>query len=463
MSSDEELPIDHALVDAELSRPISHLLREAPSVVVPPAGFADRVLAAQAAEPVRVTPVRFRIGILAALAASVAVLAIGSTMWRGRVRTGSVQARTRESIELAGRGIAVVEAGAELRYRIASGAAELDQLAGRAFYRVERGGPFRVHTAAGTVEVHGTCFTVEVQQMKPRAQGLVGASVGAALATAVMVTVHEGRVSLANEHGQVSLVAGEQARAMMDRSPSVIAATNVPAATGADRELTALDHESLVRRAMAQQAELANLRTRMHELESRSTGASDGTRTDAKPFLHPAVEELSQLAKDCKLRWDEPRVDIQPQTIEPERAVEMGLTEEERLAMNRVNAEVNAKTLSELRALYVELTNDPASAEQLAPGSLIEEIQEKSPRPEIQATYQKLARERAGFQAPPADTRGTSPIERLMRLRTSLGDRYEQALGAAIGPDLARRLREERDGWGSHSTSSYGCPGASPK
>jgi hypothetical protein len=45
-----------------------------------------------------------------------------------------------------------------------------------------------------------------------------------------------------------------------------------------------------------------------------------------------------------------------------------------------------------------------------------------------------------------------------MRLSTGMGASFERDLGAAIGPDLARQLREHKGGWDSKHISSHGCP-----
>jgi hypothetical protein len=45
-----------------------------------------------------------------------------------------------------------------------------------------------------------------------------------------------------------------------------------------------------------------------------------------------------------------------------------------------------------------------------------------------------------------------------MRLKASLGDRTERDLGAALGPERARKLREENGGWGMRQEVA-GCPG----
>ncbi len=46
-----------------------------------------------------------------------------------------------------------------------------------------------------------------------------------------------------------------------------------------------------------------------------------------------------------------------------------------------------------------------------------------------------------------------------MRIQASLGERTEREMGAALGPERARALREKNDGWGMHKEIA-GCPGS---
>jgi hypothetical protein len=457
---EDDSPIEPALVDAELARTLDPALRDDGLAQAPPAGFADRVLAT--AQPVVRHERASRRPALWLSAAVAVAAAFAFAVWAAtpKVQSGGWRAERRESIVLGERGVAVAEAGADLHWLLhRGGPVEVEQRAGDVFYRVERGGPFRVQTPAGTVEVHGTCFRVEVSEMKIGKQGVVGASVGAALAATVVVSVYEGKVSYANEQGRVELVAGEQAQAMSGRAPSTPSAVRAAVPQDAPAATT-LTREALIERAEAQAKEIAALRAKVQGLEGSGEGGSagGGHGEDKRNFLNPTKEELLELAKDCKLRWDSPKIGAQPTTIGADRAQELGLSEEERQATNKVNADFNTKLVAELRALYVELTGDKAGADALSPGSLVEELEEKSPEGELQLVFQKLARERAGLQAPPSDLRGASPAERMMRLRIGAGDRYEHELGAAIGPDLAHQMREKHGGWGSRSSSSYGCP-----
>ena len=69
------------------------------------------------------------------------------------------------------------------------------------------------------------------------------------------------------------------------------------------------------------------------------------------------------------------------------------------------------------------------------------EIEEKSPPGEHNAILQRLAQERAGLIAPPADLSKTSPLERLMRAYVQLGTRAEAALAKRLGPERAKAIR----------------------
>jgi hypothetical protein len=116
------------------------------------------------------------------------------------------------------RGRAFAEAGTHLAWSIsAAGDVRVSPPAGSVFYRVEPGGEFVIVTPAGDVTVR-TCFRVEVAPMalsvvdnKQRALFALG---GAALASAVLVTVYEGRVRVPTESGQGGheLQAGEHAQ-----------------------------------------------------------------------------------------------------------------------------------------------------------------------------------------------------------------------------------------------------------
>ena len=110
-------------------------------------------------------------------------------------------------MKLGHRGVAVAEAGARIDWKISpDGAAAVEQTAGDVFYRVDGGKKFTVDTAAGRVEATGTCFRVEVRDMKIPKAGLIGVAAGAVL----VISVYEGSVLFADKSGdEKRVVAGE--------------------------------------------------------------------------------------------------------------------------------------------------------------------------------------------------------------------------------------------------------------
>ncbi|MSP58890.1 MAG: hypothetical protein EXR72_00860 [Myxococcales bacterium] len=299
-------------------------------------------------------------------------------------------------------------------------------------------------------------------------QGIIGAAVGAALAATVLVTVSEGRVLLANERGRTAIAAGEQARARAGFAPEAASAARRPSVAEASHspswaEVPAPEatREELLGRDRVQRAELAALRTRLEriEVEHSSDGAKrpgETRKPGDSPFFAPTKEELGAMAKNCELKWDMPGIGANPWTLAPERAAELGLAEGERGEFNRVSSEWNARAVAELKKIYVDVTGDAAGAETLNPRVLQEEILDKSPEKEVKLVFQRLSQERAGLVPVQIDPR--SPVERLMRFLTGMGDGFERDLGGAIGPDRARQSREDKNGWGSRHSSSVGCP-----
>jgi hypothetical protein len=84
-----------------------------------------------------------------------------------------------------------------------------------------------------------------------------------------------------------------------------------------------------------------------------------------------------------------------------------------------------------------------------------QEIQDKSPPGENNAILQRISRERAGFDQPPADLSKTSALERMTRAYVQLGDQSESALARRIGADRARAIRG--NAWGARYVAGS-CP-----
>ena len=462
-----------------------------------PAGFAVRVVAARAAQVAERegqdraavagapgeagrSPAGFgaRVGwrwVVVGLAA-VGALVLWQAHGRGPALAGSGQvasARARQSLSLAGRGVAVVEPGASVRWTVADGAARVTQTAGNVFYRVEHGGPFEVTTPQGIVRVTGTCFRVEVPTMKTPWQGLAGAAIGAAL----VVSVYEGRVLFARGDGHTTAVAagqkvsvgadgrvqtGELTPAVGPGDPTAASSEPSGAAAPSPPSATATRDE-LLRRDSLQRAEIADLRKRVHTLEqggglgNLARDDEDGDK-DGHSWLHPSHEDLVRYAGECRVNYDLPRImGSDPIRLSPAQIKAAGLTAGETEAVNQALRRLQLQFVGRLRALYVEETGDEAGADALGPQGMASELRDKAPRGEEGRVNQAIARERAGLAQPPADLSQTSPVERYLRMLATVGDEAEAAVAGVIGADRARAMHEAQGGWGMRMAQA-GCP-----
>ncbi len=360
----------------------------------------------------------------------------------------------RESIALGGRGIAVAEAGAALAWRRTGDRARVEQEAGDVFYRVDPGGPFTVTTAAGEVRVTGTCFRVEVISMKPSKQGWIGAAAGAALATAVVVTVYEGKVVVASPSGSAQVRAGERATLTPEAppalatsaTPSVALAELPPAPPNATRE-------ELLARDEAMRQQVASLAQRVRQLQTVASAAPAGepkrlTFNGKESWTDVPAETLLEFAKECRVQIDFPPMNTGPFKLSPKLAEQLELSSEEVAAANAAFAELHSSWLRRLRALYIETTGDNTGAESLSMQALSEELREKAAgEGEAEAVQRRIAEERAGLLPAPTDLSRTSPYERYFRAFANLGDEAEALLAAKLGKERAHALRASDGGW----------------
>ena len=444
---------------------------EAWTVPDAPDGFADRVMKARASAPeapparrLRGAPMWRWVAVAAAAIAALTLWQIGGRRTAGKSATGSAAPAERQSIPLGARGVAVAEAGASLSWTVDGSGAAIAQSAGDVFYRVERGGPFRVETPQGAVRVTGTCFRVEIQDMKRPWRDVAAAGIGAAL----VVTVYEGSVLFAGKDGGGetrvaagdTLVAGPDGARVVAGDPTSAnaLAAEMPAAPEASAS-----RDELLQRDAQQRAEIASLRAKVRSMAGPGGGRGDGRGDDTRdangrPWFDPTKDDLVRFAGECRVRYDLPPFEgTEPARIGPQRAEKMGLTAEETAAFNRVIASIHAYYVSELRKLYLEVVGDASRADELSPEALWSELRDKSQPGDEERANQRIAQERAGLAQPPADLSQLSPVERGIRLKAALGGRTERDLGAALGPERARALREQNGGWGMRQEVA-GCP-----
>jgi hypothetical protein len=448
--------------DNEDERLLTAEARAACDAVEPPARFAEGVVAAWQRERRPARRFRWPVALASALTLAMAaafLLWLQPPSWPGARGDRVVAART--TLALGRRASAVAEAGSSLAWQTtADGTTRVQQRAGDVFYRVDKGGPFVVSTAAGDVTVLGTCFRVEALPMDKRLA--MAAGLGAMAATTLLVTVYEGRVLLANEHGRAQIGAGERGTASGAGAPrsladealgqklAQLAKPMAPPAADATRA-------DLLRRDADQRAELAQLRAELR-LSRGPLGAPFGENAPGEDFFKPSQAEAQLLAKSCTVRADGPNLSSTPDTMSDEMARAASVNDEERAQFDRVTADFTRSMNDQVRSLYVEVTGDKTGAEALTPQAMMNEIHDKVPSASAKEAYWRLSQERAGLLAPPTDTSGASAFERFLRLQAGGGDAYESALGAAIGVDRAHSLRTAQGGWQTRYVNSVGCP-----
>jgi hypothetical protein len=304
---------------------------------------------------------------------------------------------------------------------------------------------------------------VEVIEMKIGKQGIAGAALGAAATAVIMVTVYEGRVLLAGEMGKTELRAGQRASAATGGAPgpAVDARAGGPpraAAPVAPPPAGGASRDELLARDAAQRKEIARLQARVGELEATTATAAKPGPDDAPPWkLDPTPDDLVKWARQCSVHFDTPQLSSEAYRLSRTYADQVGLSPDEIALVERGVEQVKARTLAQLRAIYVETTGNAQAAEDLSAEGMIREIQEKSGRPEASAAQRQLAVERAGLAPPPANPAARPPAERLLRVLTAVGDETEREIGKSIGPDRARALRAANQGWDSKYGMS-GCP-----
>lgn len=187
-------------------------------------------------------------------------------------------------------------------------------------------------------------------------------------------------------------------------------------------------------------------------MPSATTDEADAPEP-GRPWHDPSPEKLASWVATCHIRSDAPDLEQFTPSSEPDqsRGVEPG----ELAGYNATMSDMARRWRDLVRSLYIEATGDTAGADTLSVPAMRREIEDKSPPGEHNRLLQRLSRERAGLDAPPADLAGASTLERMTRAYVQLGDQTEAALARRLGADRARAIRGE--GWQSRSDSS-GCP-----
>jgi hypothetical protein len=161
-------------------------------VVEPPADFADRVAATALVDQKRRFTRRAAFGLAAAACTALAAWKYDRSMHR---RGGDLTANVRTEIELAPGAIAILERGARLVWD----AAGAWQVGGDVSYRLLPDAALKVETALGTLRAVGSWCRVKMAS-------------GAGQASAVFVSVTQGKIDIVAPTRRVALHGGQYAR-----------------------------------------------------------------------------------------------------------------------------------------------------------------------------------------------------------------------------------------------------------
>lgn len=427
-------------------------------------------------------PRRWSPTMVAAAAVATLVAAALVMLWMqpfgATVIDGTRSATARQTVHLGSRGVAVVEAGAELQWHIEqNGDARVRHRRGAVFYRVQPGGAFTVQTPAGVVEVTGTCFSLEVVPMKEwnHKHGL-SAAAGAIAGAALMLTVNEGTVVLANEGERIEVGAGGEAHVIAGSAPRRgRGALAEPAPPGANETMAELrSRDAAQRRRIAElEQQLAKDADRggpTTQAQIRKCANSIGSPMCSTVDTDPAV--LEEMARCGSIKVDMPEFVVRrgPNGYAPsaELAALVNLTQDEVAAITEANRKFAERYAADLRSIVTDLNNGEAPPvppeappwESVASFSGV--VAAALPTDTAREIRRAIAGERAGLSTAPQDWAALPPVERYERTRASVGDTYEAALAEVLGADRAHELRVAKDGWDHQSLFGGDCPDDGP-
>ena len=498
---------DDTLPSAEPSPgPPIEAIQDAWSVPEPSVQFAAGVLAAHFAESEAATDAptegpRRQWTWLGAVAAVLLVAGLVWTLRGGESIEDHLEARAVQTVELGDRARAVAQPGTRMKWSVDSdGTTRIDQRSGRVFYRVDHGERFDVVTPAGTVTVTGTCFEVDLESPLMKTNARSGA-LGAVLASALVVTVYEGGVVLANDNGRVDLAAGQAGRVSDARAPvrfdpdggerdtelasgsksrsqpkSKSKSKSKPGEIAGDPmahiQRQARDIERIREEKDAQAARIEELETEVLALggsvdpkspeaaKARAKMCASQSRGGSCPFLEPDQETLREMARCATVKIDSLGFVDDPEPPSPGMIAErLGVTDPSEAKKLHAAAALQYEAYNDsLREMYLELGGDEATAEDASGKTLESFIFDQLDRELVGDIQRRIAQERAGLRQPPLDGSAMPIEERVSRLMADSGNEFERLVGDSLGEERARELRRKHDGWpGSTSVHSGNC------
>ncbi len=392
-----------------------------------------------------------------AVAAAIAVYGFGMRESSGEAIAKDV----RTEVRIGSRAVAVLEPGAKLSWK----GSLVDQSAGDVFYRVERGDGFRVHTAAGDVDVLGTCFRVNVKESDMAKRDWKMGGLGAAVASALLVGVYEGKVAVSHASERVTLSAGEHAEVTeangVVRSGGGVAlggkdgvsATEDPL-EGANRNL--VDTVSAYRKRLeALEGQKKTLEERLLVAEKdldREKRGGDGAK--GKSEFDLSQEDLVALAKEGTIKYMAPcaKKGYRP---EPEVLNKMGLAPQDAETIEAAYKKVNEWREARMRPACVEAIGKSELTERVPVDGcmhLLSDVLGEANGTERRDQQQLAADIRAGLKPMPRAGEKVPPLTQMMLAATGASKVLEDELAKTFGPDEAHRIVYSDELCMGHST-----------
>jgi hypothetical protein len=421
----------------------------------PPTDFAERVVAAARVESRKVAkPQKGRIAAGLLLVGSMAAGIAFAVHLQSRGAAGDVTADARREVRVGTRAIAVLEAGAHLKWH----GDDIEQTGGDVFWRVEPGARFTVHTAAADVTVKGTCFRVRVTDgegdMTTRRDAMVGA-VGAVVGAAAFVGVYEGKVAVSHAAQSVDVAAGQSAQAdargvhITGLSPSAQGAAAEAANAEPDPLLAANANladtvQEYRRRLEAIDADKKKLEKKLAQAEALLGDAGAGQKAfevSANKF-DLTQDDWKELAKQGKLPMRVPCWQPKDDHLyTPDSLDKLGLAPQDGPIVQAALKRSDARTWGVIKPLCAKALPG-ANVDQLGEDGctkILEAFADQNGTPGDEVVRQTAEIE-AGMRPMPGPNDNVPPLERALLALASESKTLQADLAQQLGPDAAREL-----------------------
>lgn len=423
----------------------------------PPADFAERVVAAAraesraAAEPPRSGAGRFTrraatgMVLVGTMAAGIAL----AVHLQGRANAGDVTAHAREEVRVGTRAVAVLEAGAHVKWH----GDAIEQSSGDVFWRVEPGARFTVHTAAADVTVKGTCFRVDVADGEgdmTRRDAMVGA-VGAIAGAAAFVGVYEGKVAVSHAGQSVDVAAGQGAQAdargvhLTGLSPSAQGAAAGAASAEPDPLLAANANladtvREYRRRLEANDADRKQLEKKLAEAEAKLGDAgvmADNTKYDLSQDDWKALAQKGEIHIRVPCTGPDHDFDFSAGQLD-----KLGLAPQDGPIIQAAMKRSQARTWGVISTLCSQALGG-INVDKVGQSGCMEVLQglaDQNGGGVYQESVRQVAEMEAGERPMPGPNDDVPPVERALLAMTMESKKLEGDLAQQLGPDDAQRI-----------------------